>query len=293
MNLVLTIVHKLDYSELATFVESVRQTTPDAELVFFVAGTSAETARRLQARGVRVLPYRYFSIRMRQPSLLLWPLWKRRLADLPDVESKRRLARRVFNLFFLRWLLYDDLLAVEGDRYSQVLMTDCRDVVLQSDPFREQQGEIDFFLEAPRLTIGTCPINRSMILNCFNDQVLADLSAERIACAGTTLGSVPAVRRYLGRMVDESCQLGRMAMVPRDDQGLHNYIVHRGKLPGARIVENGVGAVLTMGALRPDEIHRNSEGQVTRPDGSVIPVLHQYDRHRGELAGRIRARYAG
>jgi hypothetical protein len=74
------------------------------------------------------------------------------------------------------------------------------------------------------------------------------------------------------------------------DQGIHNYLLRTGRLDPVKVVANGYGRVLTMGAMRT--IERDADGYVLNRDGSRPAVLHQYDRH-GPLAAELVALLTG
>ena len=59
-SLVLGAVRKLDVAALAPFVESLKSTGYDGEIVFLATRTSAEARRYLISRRVRVVPFRFF-----------------------------------------------------------------------------------------------------------------------------------------------------------------------------------------------------------------------------------------
>src|SRR5205823_6315721 len=80
-------------------------------------------------------------------------------------------------------------------------------------------------------------------------------------------------------MVEEAFKSKRMPMVTGQDQGIHNYLIWSDLLPNLHVHDNGTGSVLTMGVMKPQEIHLNAEQEVVLDDGRVAPVLHQYDRH--------------
>ena len=72
--------------------------------------------------------------------LLFWPIWKRVIALLPGFVAKAFVARRVWFLFYLRFLMYYDFL-LEHPKYERVMMTDVRDVWFQQDPFTWMEGD--------------------------------------------------------------------------------------------------------------------------------------------------------
>ena len=57
------------------------------------------------------------------------------------------------------------------------------------------------------------------------------------------------------------------------DQGVHNYVIHKGLVPRARLVANGEGPVLTAGLMEEDDAVR-----LFRERAGSIRVVHQYDR---------------
>jgi hypothetical protein len=75
-----------------------------------------------------------------------------------------------------------------------------------------------------------------------------------------------------------------MQMISGDDQGLHNYLVHRRLVPGVRLIENPAGPVGTLGQMTMDEIKQSPERFVLQKDGRPYAVLHQYDRHPALVA---------
>ncbi|HLW18457.1 MAG TPA: hypothetical protein VKV69_13965, partial [Actinomycetota bacterium] len=104
-----------------------------------------------------------------------------------------------------------------------------------------------------------------------------------ISCSGLTIGSSEAVLTYLALMVDH------LARVPRQfkgiDQGVHNYLLHNDLVPGARIVKNTEGPVLTVGTMTG-----SAALELLRSRRSEVRIVHQYDRHAvvaAELANKL------
>lgn len=292
-NLVLSIIQKLSFEDVEPFIASLRGSGCRAEIVFFASHLADTTARRLRDAGVQLLPFKYFRVRMRRPILLLWPLWRWRFARMRTYEGKVALAKRVFFIFNLRYVFAHELLASRPGRYARVLLSDCRDVIFQSDPFAwEQERGVHSFLEGEGRTIATCPGNRQMITEGFGEKILETLGSREPACAGVTIGDADAVRDYCRLQTELACGVEQMRMVSAVDQGIHNYIFHRGLLPDLHLHKNGEGMTLTMGSMKPEEIRRDEAGQVLLADGRVAPILHQYDRH-SELAAQLRRKFAG
>ena len=73
-------------------------------------------------------------------------------------------------------------------------------------------------------------------------------------------------------MVDSLAQLSRQFRGM--DQGVHNYIVHKGLVSRGRLVANTEGPVLTVGIMSPADACAALDER-----GHQIHVVHQYDRH--------------
>jgi hypothetical protein len=279
-NLILSVVHTMPFAAVEPFVVSLKRTGYTGDVVIFVSRVSRDAARGLKQNGIRVIPFQLLTVRMRQPIALLWPVWRRWLNSNRDFEWKCGLARRVLSLVFLRFVLFHDFLIAEGEAYDHVMLTDCRDVIFQRDPFTlKPDRALWAFLEAESQTIGQCPFNRRMLQDCFGPAILAELSRERVSCSGVTIGDTHSMLAYLRVFVEHSFTIQKMPMVSGNDQGLHNYLVYRGNLPGLRLLTNADGIVATLGAVPRAQIHTNTAGEVTTSDGRVFPIVHQYDRH--------------
>ena len=98
-------------------------------------------------------------------------------------------------------------------------------------------------------TFGNCPFNGAF-LRCFlSKPEVKKLANESVACSGSTMGSVPALKKYVERMVAQmDASQCSAAGFGDSDQGYHNYLYHTGeldKLSGVRVHlhEQGDGVV--------------------------------------------------
>jgi hypothetical protein len=291
-NLVLTTSSGYLAEQLAPFLCSFAKSRRESsELVVFVnrsrfilfgrgkpLNTGAE--RFLAEYADAVVGFKSMSLRMRRPVCLLWPLWKRVLPRLKTEQARRRLASKVLSLVFRRFLLYLDYLESLPEKPGWVFLTDCRDLIFQEDIFsRLTEPGLYCFLEATRRTIGDCPVNSQMIRNCFGEQAVKEVSHCEVSCSGTVLGDYASVRAYLCAIAEHALKVRKMQMTSGDDQGLHNYLVHKRIVPGVRLVENAAGPVGTLGATPAAEIRQSPEHLVLQADGRPYAVIHQYDRH--------------
>ena len=109
------------------------------------------------------------------------------------------------------------------------------------------------------------------------------------------MGEQVAIETYLRSMVGESDETGTKLMGA--DQGFHNYLYYSNKLVNAdtisRIIvfDQGRGAINNMGAMRTAPLEEwgnghildqqsNTSMTVLNWDGSISPVVHQFDRHQ-------------
>jgi hypothetical protein len=280
-NLILGAVEGMTWQLLRPFVLSLRRTGFDGELVLFAAGIDRTTRRSLASAGVEVRALRRAQVSLAGRTLQPYdPVFGRlhrhyptliRQASRPFGDPKaaaRRTAALVSVRDTRRFLVYLDYLSKIDASYGNVMLTDVRDVFFQADPFAfDLGGELHCFLEDSAETLGTQPYNRKWLKAAFGADVLAELGGKPIACAGVTVGPLQLVLRYLEVMADFLLRLPHQGVGL--DQAVHNYVLHKGLVPGARLIPNGAGIVSTLGIV--------PEARVDELLGSA--VLHQYDRH--------------
>lgn len=292
-NLVLTTNSGLSSEQLWRFFCSFRKTRRvTSELVVFLNRSNfilfgngrpvnAATERIIAEYANEVVDFKSMSLRMRRPACLLWPFWKQVFPRLKTESARRGLARKAVSLFFLRFILYLDYLESLNEKPGWVFLTDCRDVIFQDDIFsRVTEPGLYCFLEAPGQTVGQSPFNSQMVRNCFGEEALREISHCPVSCAGTVLGDYASVHAYLQAMAEYTLKVRKMQMISGDDQGMHNYLIHKKLVPGIRLVDNSAGPVGTLGVMEPAEIRRSPEHSVLQEDGRPYAVLHQYDRHQ-------------
>lgn len=192
---------------------------------------------------------------------------------------------------------------------SWVLLVDARDTIFQANPFQTvprntdptiTSGILYFFGESVEATnIGiSAQYNYRWIRIAYGLEVANAVKEKPIICSGATMGEVIAIETYLRAMVAEADETGTVIM--GSDQGFHNRLHYSNKLANADrihaivVFDQGTGIVNNMAALRSKSLDEWGNGQiVTRLpdggfevknwDGSISPVVHQFDRHK-ELA---------
>jgi len=284
-NLVLTTSTGLTASQLKPFVVSYQPFRKDIDLVFFLNKTNLNARKFLSEMTTRQVDFSYFSLRRRHFECLLWPICKPLFPLLKSEELRRALARRVFNMVFLRFLLYLDYLEGLPKKPRWVFLTDCRDAIFQDDLFARMEAPgLYVFGEGKARTIAGCGSNSKMILHCFGEQAVKEFGHFEPICSGTVLGDYESIHAYLQNMVNYTMTINQMRMVSGDDQGLHNYIIRKGLTPNIKVIDNEVGPVGTLGCTAYDQIRESPEHLILQQDGRPYAFLHQQDRHKQIVA---------
>ena len=214
-------------------------------------------------------------------------------------------------LFRYQW--YRDMLT----NVTHALLTDFRDVYFQDNPFRVLPRGLQLFGEHHSTNIGLSNHNTWWIEKCWGRlYTLGDHWFNVTSyCSGTICGEREALLPFLAQMVDTIRWMQRERCTFKgSDQGALNYLVYSNALPYATLVPYRTGLVNTVGAEGSIIRDRHTDGNVRRPfstipgqwldptygltdkhgrftnlDGSISPVVHQYDRYgrRFPLAQQI------
>jgi hypothetical protein len=219
--------------------------------------------------------------------------FRRAYAPAFQLVARATYARRAFerwsNLEFhleglqaLRYMHYHRYLIEQAPMADLVMITDLRDVVFQNDPFENPVRGLEVYLEDDSVRIGREPFNTRWIQDLYGQAGLREMSGHQVSCSGVVVGTREDMLAYLGEMMSQIARQRRP--MGSHDQGVHNMLIHRGRLSGATSIQNGYGRVLTLGAM--GEFETNSSGAIINADGSIPAVLHQWDRHES-LVQRI------
>jgi hypothetical protein len=187
-----------------------------------------------------------------------------------------------------RFFYYRDFLTAHESEYRNALLTDVRDVFFQDDPFVGFNGELTVFEEDANLRLADDKkFNAPWIEQLFGPLALAQLGQFPILCSGTILGTIEALLRFLEEF-EKLLIRAKSIAAAGSDQGVHNYLCRLLIESSVQVSKNNFGPVLTMRPALKDGVDftLSSRGQVLDLNGTVIPVLHQYDRHP-ELASSL------
>lgn len=308
-NLVLGLAKRYNFEQIKPFLASLRNSGFTGDICLLMSDLSLETQGLIQAYDVQLIPFPeiHLKLPLKKPFDAIYPhhllqrlpIFSQVIPKLLDqltfkTGEKQKLIQSGWMQFLLdmccaRFLTYYSYLKQQNQVYQNILLTDVRDVLFQRDPFDfDINNHLCCFLEDSHQTLGSCPINSAWMTQAFGTQILDKLGHQTISCAGVTIGSYSAVMNYLELMIDYLIPLG--LRVKSIDQGIHNYLIYTGLIPDLQLFANQQGPVLTMGYLPDKELQFDQDGWLVNQDGSVVHILHQYDRHSQEVQAKLLAK---
>ncbi|MBV8885882.1 MAG: hypothetical protein JO235_18065 [Chroococcidiopsidaceae cyanobacterium CP_BM_RX_35] len=315
-NLVIGLVKGYQFNQIKPFLISLGNCGYKGDICLLTASLSSETQINLQDHAAEngiILhsvqadePFFKFPYIVKNSHLKLKEFHPFQLRKLPlfnylyaksiqfiaflNKESSCTLKCHISKLFLYTWCvrypLYYLYLSEYGKSYSNVMLTDTRDVLFQKDPFSFNINGLCCFLEENDFTINSSSVNRGWIIEGFGENALREIGHYSISCSGTTIGTRSAIMQYLETMVDYLIQISSQSV--GIDQGVHNYILRKNLIKDVKFFENYHGPVLTMQLCQEKKFHFNQDGYITNEDGSIINVLHQYDRHSSAIKSKLR-----
>jgi hypothetical protein len=179
----------------------------------------------------------------------------------------------------LRHKFYQEILENNFLDVSKIFICDTRDVVFQADPFEhEMTTELEFFLEMHHYK--NCDCNTWWLKGgypgAYGEAVFNQIGDNYIICAGTTMGIRTGIIKYVDEMVKE---LNRILIEKNcyvTDQPTHGYLIYNGVFPSYKLYHTGQGPISTMN--RYDNMKFDDNGNLLNFDGSICPIVHQWDR---------------
>jgi hypothetical protein len=287
MNAIITAATGYTEEHLRIFLWSIEKNCKDT-LVYLIAYRDRQIIEKLQMKYPFLRPvYISSSIRKQfarlanyqtRPSFtwLASQLSKRKYsATIGPVRLIGQLALRIIHE---RFFIALQILQSHRNVFSNVLLTDCRDVVIQRDPFSHLDGKLFSGLEAK--TIRHEQWNASWIEKAYGSDILNRLQDQPIVCAGVTLGPEEKVVNYLTKLCEEMWrQLPQVIFNDVGyDQAAHIYLIFEKQIE-VELTSNYQGLIASI-------IHENSadfsvdftRGLVKIYD-NYPAIIHQYDRH--------------
>ena len=193
---------------------------------------------------------------------------------------------------------------------SWIMILDARDSYFQRNPFANvprqsdpnvAQGNLWFFGENANATrLGKSTKNLNWLRQGYGVQVLDALREKPTICSGSTMGEVVAMEQYLRAEINEKDETE--VRMTGSDQGFHNYLYYSHKLAnvdaivGLTVWAQGHGVINNLGALRTRPfvdwgVYNTTSHEVYNWDGSLAPVVHQWDRDKDLHGYLFRVRF--
>ncbi|MDF2789079.1 MAG: hypothetical protein K0S80_2177 [Neobacillus sp.] len=196
--------------------------------------------------------------------------------DIQLIPFHRTGLENIFHINDYRYYLYLNFLEANSDRYTNVLLTDVRDVYFQSNPFQAGWSEECITVAKEAVRIKEEYWNTKWILTKFGHHIYSQIENETVICSGTTYGPARRIVEYVKNMVHYLFYLDYYHLIV-NDQAVHNYLVHTRKINPISFVDNHNGPIMTLAF--ESNIKISDQNQVLLKNGTVAPILHQYDRH--------------
>ncbi len=314
-NLILGLVKGYNFEQIKPFLVSLKKSGYQGDIGFVVSELSPLTLAALQDYAVNLYPFKEINFivpfltksgKIEIRALPLYKLltkayflnrinylWSNLLVKIlgalsPEKEFiiKSNITKRFVNTSCVRYPLYYLYLSRYGQNYSKIMLTDVRDVLFQRNPFDfEFEDGLCCFLEDEGQTIGSSEGNMAWLRQGFGDRIISQIADKGISCSGTTIGSHASIMRYLEAMVNTLLKL--KAHPWGIDQGVHNYILYQGLVKNVKFYKNFQGPILTIHYLNDETLRFDKQGFLINEDGSIINVLHQYDRLKPEIKNKM------
>lgn len=251
-NLVLTAATSLDINEVKRFVISFRKYNTVDDLVLIVSEDDIKTFEP-ELKGYNV-KYTLF-------------------------EAYKALKTSIINSRYYKYLdfIYDN------NEYNQILLTDCRDVFFQDNPFNHITYDSIYFIEEERCqTIGTNEYNSKWIRWCYDSHIFSKLQNKPILCAGVVIGSKQNIITYIKHMIYKITKMlkdyDHVRYLGVFDQGISNYLLYESSnlFKNPTILQNGTLALHSSLTLRCcKEKIRMNDGCIYYNDNKPV-IVHQY-----------------
>jgi hypothetical protein len=173
-----------------------------------------------------------------------------------------------------RYAVYLDWLAEQ--QCEDVVTSDIRDVVFQSDPFASQIRNLEIAVE-PTIRVTRNEHNHMWLCSAFGKECADSYIGNKVSCSGVTAGPKNEMLSYFEKMTSEINKL--RGFVGPIDQAVHNHLWYSGHFKNLSTLENGDARVLT---LQYEDMSRiNIDDRRLVFDGKLkVPIIHQYDRHQ-------------
>jgi len=207
-----------------------------------------------------------------------------------DVDARVAEESRTWRPHFVveRFAVFAQLLR-QAPPLTPVLLTDVRDVIFQAPPFGEPVEPIEGYPEGNGIRMSDHAFNVRYLEALVGSGIAGDLNDRSPLCVGTVVGQAASVAA-LCRIMLLICAIPRSGRGGAfgADQAAFNLVAHLGLLTVD--IRANYGRVATLGWPDSGDAVADHTGVIVNPDGSVSPIVHQYDR-RPDLVEAVARRW--
>ena len=162
---------------------------------------------------------------------------------------------------------------------QKILLSDIRDVLFQASPLEGEIQGLYVGMENPAIALQDEHYNAEWIEDAYGLSVLERMQAAQISCSGVTYGDRSAMLAYINVMIEEFLRIPYAVMSNRIyDQAMHNKLLFDDRIANVNRSQPFQSNIVTLG-LYPEAEILIKNGKIVNHDGSVIAIVHQYDRH--------------
>lgn len=280
MNAIITAATGYTEADLRIFLRSIEQNCKTAKVFLIVFRQDHKSIEKLRQKYPFVEPiYIRQKVIKKLRRFFVWvahALKKRDYSQLPLLLQM--LGRQPLHIVVERFFIMSNIVQSHRHIFSNVLLTDCRDVVIQKDPFERLENQLVSGLEVK--TIASDSLNSYWISSIYGNAIFSAIRDKKIVCAGVTIGTIDAVQHYLDTLCSEMWnhlpQITKLQFGP--DQAAHNYLIYQNKIPCHLVTEQS-GLIATLNLDHPSDIFKDSVNGCIEINGTCPAILHQYDRY--------------
>ena len=251
-NLVMGLAKGYNWYILEPFVRSFIKNVPNADLVLFTDRFSPFTRDRFKKIGGGRI----------------------KLEPVPDYAQNARPNN-------IRWKIFAEYVKKHGAKYKQILTSDTRDVIFQSDVFKEfenQSNYLGYTTEGDNIKGEKCGNNSNYqwITESFGKAEADKLADKEIICDGTVIGTAKEMGIFFEKMVEYMPSFDK-----GHDQTVMQYLYYNNLLPFENIIkmDGNSGEIFTAAVYHLLNKPKIKDNVILRGDGGIPAVVHQHDRH--------------
>jgi hypothetical protein len=281
MNMILTsTTGGLEADAIEPFFYSLRLSGYQDSVVVFasrISDRSREVLRKYQATIVD-FDYQGMPVVASLADRLPWA-WKM----VSRYYRHHRLNEKDFRYLVIncsRFFCYHQYLSGLQQKPGFVLQADIRDIVFQKDPFSFPfRPGLSVTTECRTIIKSKCAIKH--LCETVGLFEMCRLARRDIINCGTTVADFDTTMKYLELLTSYFNRAFFWALFEGVDQALHTYFVHKKLLDPIYIYNNWNGPFLTLDRVVAAPDLKNRDGYLCNKDGTVVPIVHQYDRVKG------------